>query len=195
VQQNTRLRAQRLDDGDDWDEEDFEDWDGEPGSGTDRDADRGAAVITQVVSQARDYGITRYRPKVIIAETQADDLGAEKRADWEMRRRIAEGLSAKVTVTGWRQENGRLWTVNEMVDVDVPWLGLEREMLIGEVEYSIGEGGEIATLSLTLPDAFLPEKIRHTKGGGRGRTVARGRAKKEKADLWKDVVRPPEAST
>ena len=182
VQQNTRRRARDMEDGG-WDD-DFDE-DGDFGGGTDTETDRGVNAINQIVGTARDPGITRYRPKVIVAESQADDDFAAKRADWEMRRRIGEALEATVTVNGWRQNNGELWATNLMVPVNVPWLGIEREMLIGTVEFTIDEGGEITRLGLTLPDAFLPKKMRKPKqakasGGGKG--------KKAKTDIWQGLV-------
>jgi prophage tail gpP-like protein len=184
VHENTRRRAQRLDELDE-DAIDSGEWDGAPGSGTDTQTDRGIAVITQIVGTARDPGITRYRPKVIVAEAQADDNNAEKRADWELRRRIARAVKATVTVNGWRQDDGALWATNLMVYVDVPWLGLDREMLIGEVAFSIEDGGEITALSLTLPDAFLPEKVRKAKRGKGGKSgKKKGKGKKDPGDHW-----------
>lgn len=183
VQQNARRRALRLDD-DDWDfSEDGED--GEFGDGSDTEMDRGANVINQIVGTARDPGITRYRPKVIVAEAQADDDNAEKRADWELRRRIGQSVKARITVNGWRQDGGALWTPNLMVYVNVPWLGLDRELIIGDVEFTIDNGGEIAHLGLTLPDAFLPEKMRQTKTK---KAAAGGKGKKGKGDHWTSAV-------
>ena len=190
VRAHARARAGRMVDDGDYDG-DWEEWDGQPGSGTDRTADRGVTAITQIVGTARDPGITRYRPKVIVAEAQADDDNADHRADWELRRRIARAVRANVTVNGWRQENGELWATNLMVYVNVPWLGLDREMLIGEVGFSIDDSGEITTLDLTLPDAFLPEKVRKPKrkaaarGSGGGGRRGGGKAK---PDHWADVI-------
>lgn len=179
VQQNARRRAIRVDD-DDWDWEDRE-----PGDGSDTETDRGAHVINQIVGTAQDPGITRYRPKVIIAEAQADDDNAENRADWELRRRIGQSVKASITVNGWRQQSGDLWTPNLMTYVNVPWLGLDRELIISEVEFSIDDGGEITRLGLTLPDAFLPEKVRKAKSKrGRGG----GKGGKGKADHWTSAV-------
>jgi prophage tail gpP-like protein len=196
LQSDARRRAQRVgkpfepDDPDK--DDDFGEWDGEKGSGTDRETDRGISAITQVVGSARDYGITRYRPKVVVAEAQADDDNAEKRADWELRRRIGRSVKASVTVNGWRQEDGALWTPNLLIYTFIPWLGLEREMLIGEVRYSYDEGGEIAQLALTHPDAFLPDLVRRPKGKrGAGGGRVGGKKGKTTQEHWKDAVEPP----
>jgi prophage tail gpP-like protein len=114
-------------------------------------------TLTQIKGKIEDPEISRYRPLVIVAEAQSDDGLAEKRADWEVRRRIGEGTKATVTINGFRQESGQLWETNLMAEVSAPWLGLDRDLIIGGVTYTYDEGGEKTQLSLTLPDAFLPE--------------------------------------
>jgi prophage tail gpP-like protein len=135
-------------------------------------------TLTQIIGQTRDEGITRYRAHVIVAEAQADGADAQKRADWEMRRRLARSKEAQVTVNGWRQRDGRLWQQNENVYILSPWLDLAEPLLISEVEFSYSDAGEVVTLTLVLPDTFLPEPKRKTKAdakkkaGGDGGTWA-----------------------
>jgi prophage tail gpP-like protein len=138
-------------------------------------------TLTQITGTVYDRGITRYRPHVVIAESQADGASAQKRADWEMRRRLARSKSADVTINGWRQRDGRLWTQNESVYIDSPWLGLAEPLLISEVEYGYGPGGEVTALSLVLPDVFLPEPKRKTKDKGKGTG--------DGGDMWAHVIK------
>lgn len=147
-------------------------------------------TLTQIVGQARDPGIIRYRPHLIVAEAQSDDASAAQRADWEMRRRLARAVRARVTIAGWRQDDGRLWQTNEMVWVDSPWLALDRELIIAEVGFTYDDGGALTELELTLPDAFLPRARRKGKRakkdakGGTGRRSGKGPAR----DPWADVA-------
>jgi len=121
--------------------------------------------LTEIHGSVRDPDITRYRPMVLVAEAQSDDGLAEKRADWEMRRRMAEGTRAVITINGWLQQGGgALWEPNQMVLVASPWLALEREMIISEITYSYDDNGERSSMELTLPDAFLPAPERKAKG-------------------------------
>jgi prophage tail gpP-like protein len=145
---------------------------------------KGSKTLTQVGGAVKDPEITRYRPKVIVAESQADAAEAEKRADWECRRRIGKSIEAQITVVGWRQADKRLWKINEMVRITAPWLSLDRELVIAEVAFGAGSDGQTTGLKLTLPDAFLPEKTRQAKKAGTGT----GKAKK---DPWADVVPIP----
>jgi prophage tail gpP-like protein len=129
-------------------------------------------TLTQITGTVTDAGITRYRPHVIIAESQADGAEAEKRADWEMRRRLGKSKVASISVQGWRQRDGRLWLQNESVFIRSPWLDLDEPLLIKDVQFDYGEGGEITELELVLPDSLLPEPKRKTKtdkkAGGKG---------------------------
>ena len=38
-----------------------------------------------------------------------------------------------------------------------PLIGIDRDMLISEIEYSLDEGGTVANLTVAPPDAFDPE--------------------------------------
>jgi prophage tail gpP-like protein len=133
--------------------------------------------LTEVKGGAKDPDIKRYRPLVIVAEAQSDDGLAEKRADWEVRRRMAEGTKATITINGWKQaDNGELWMTNQMVSVAAPWLALNRDLVISEITYSYDDSGEKTTLQMTLPDAFLPDPKRKAKSakktGGTGGAAA-----------------------
>jgi prophage tail gpP-like protein len=152
-------------------------------------------TLTQIAGTVRDPGVTRYRPHLIVAEAQSDDAAAAKRADWEMRRRLARAVRATVTINGWRQQDGRLWATNEMVWAESPWLALERELIIAETTFTYDEGGALTELNLTLPDAFLPEakrKHKHekkaAKGSGGGGRRDRGKGGGGARDPWADVV-------
>src|SRR4029077_8279201 len=97
---------------------------------------KGSKVLSQISGGVKDPEITRYRLKVIVAESQADAAEATKRADWECRRRIGKSIELQITVVGWRQADGRLWKTNEMVRITAPWLSIDRELVIGEVAFN-----------------------------------------------------------
>jgi prophage tail gpP-like protein len=150
-------------------------------------------TLTQISGTVRDPGITRYRPHLIVAEAQTDDAMAAKRADWEMRRRLARAVRARITVNGWRQEDGRLWATNEMTWVVSPWLALDRELIVAETTFTYDDGGASTQLNLTLPDAFLPDakrKGKREKKAAKSGTGAKGKGKGKggAADPWRDVV-------
>jgi len=155
-------------DGDDGEEDDTGD-----DADTDTATDDQSSVISEVIGTAKDEEIKRYRPKVIVAETEADNALSKKRADWERRRRIAKSTSGSLTVQGWHQrENGALWKPNLMVHVTSPALAVDTDLVISEVEFTYDTNGELTRLTVTMPDAFLPDKVRSPKQkkakGGKG---------------------------
>ena len=150
--------------------------------------------LTEVHGGVRDAEITRYRPLLIVAEAQSDNGIAETRAEWEVRRRVAEGTKAVVTVVGWHQsDGGGLWEPNQLVQVEAPWLSLNREMIISEITYSYDDGGERTSFELTLADAFLPDPERKAKKPPEEATATQRAGKrtgKQKPDPWADLFKP-----
>ena len=103
---------------------------------------------------ATDAEIKRHRELVVIAASGADAQHCADRAKGEATVRAGRGARATATVNGWRSGGGQLWPVNALVALRSPTLGIDREMLISSVTYSLDEGGEITTLSLVRPEAF-----------------------------------------
>lgn len=125
------------------------------------DEDNGEAVTSQKAS-ARDPGVPRYRPLVLVAEEQGDGVTFGKRAAFEASVRAARGRTAQVTVQGWKSAGGKLWEPNTLVTLRCPWLRLDRELLISEVDLVLDASGTRAELGLTIPEAYsllpVPEK-------------------------------------
>ena len=127
------------------------------------------AARPNITGTITDPAVPRYRPFVMQAEGNADAAGARARAVWQQRRDAAESLNIKVAVHGWRQRDGRLWQINEKVPVKLPSFGVEEEMLVATVNYTLGaREGRQTVLTLGLPDAFTPEPPERPSGGGGG---------------------------
>lgn len=111
-----------------------------------------------VLGQAKDAYINRYRPLLITAETDANPLSAQQRAEWEATTRLGMSTQAEITVQGWRQrESGPLWQPNTLVRVRSRWLRMDGEMLVRQVAFGKSNGGTTTTLSLVSPLAYEPE--------------------------------------
>lgn len=123
-----------------------------------------------VLAQATDEDVQPETRTLIIKPDKAyDATDAKKRADWEARIRAAKAEQVSVTVQGWKQPDGKLWPINALTHVRAPRLiGVDGEMLISQVEYSVGDGGKVTQLSLVRPDAFTPEPAATVKSGGGG---------------------------
>ncbi len=109
--------------------------------------------------RARDAQIKRYRPLTVVSSIGADSAQCLDRAKWEVSVRAGRGARAIVSVQGWRSGGGRLWPLNALVALRSPTLGIDQEMLIAEIEYSLDEGGAVTRLGLVRKEAFelIPE--------------------------------------
>ena len=102
--------------------------------------------------------MTRYRPLIIRCETNLDPAGAKQRAEWEKTVRAARSVVVSVVVQGFREDNGLLWMDNSLIDVDIPYLRLQQQLLISKVTYKRdARSGSTTTLELKDPKAFQPE--------------------------------------
>jgi len=106
---------------------------------------------------ARDGGVQRYRPLIILAEDQAQGPTAERRAAWEATVRMGRSRRCTVRVQGWRQHGmrGPLWQPGLRVVLDSPRLQLMAELLIVSVRYlKNAQDGTLCELELADPRAF-----------------------------------------
>lgn len=101
-----------------------------------------------------DPNITRYRPLIVLAEDQGDAATFKERALWEASVRRARGRTATVTVQGWRGEDGSLWQPMSITNIEAPEIGLNGEMLITAVDFTLSARGSLTSLSLSPPKAF-----------------------------------------
>lgn len=119
-------------------------------------------ITAQAASQpqgfATDLGITRYRPKIVIAEGAVDDEISQQRAEWEAAVRAARASSVTVTTVGWQDKTGGLWKVNTLVPCELPQNRIEGDMLIKETRFTLDDNaGEKAELMLVRPDAYITQ--------------------------------------
>lgn len=142
-------------------------------AGTDQIFGAAAAAPSARVS---DPGVTRFRPRLVIAEAQADAAAMRERARWEAKVSAAEGTEARITVAGWRQSGGALWTVNALAHVEDAWLGLDRDLLIAAVTWIADEQSSRTEMVLVPPAALTPQPASDDSG-----TPSRG-------NQWADVI-------
>lgn len=114
--------------------------------------------VTNPEGTAKDLGIKRHRPFIMIAEGSADSARAKTRAEWEASSRLAKAIRVTATVQGWTQSGGTIWGINQVISFKSTFLGLNRDLLIVGVEHQDGaQEGKITTLTLTDPQAYNPE--------------------------------------
>lgn len=109
----------------------------------------------------------RRRPRIVLHEGEATSQRLKKRADWEARRAVGNNTSCTLTVPGWRDEAGRLWTRNYLVAIDDDWLGIKQDMVIASASLDQdANGGTTATLSLKDPRALGGENPHGSSAAG-----------------------------
>lgn len=114
----------------------------------------------EIGGRATDEGIQRFRPLLVLGEGAMTFEDTEDRAAWEAAVRAARSERLEVIVPGWRQvPKGRVWAVNETVQVDIPRAGLRSTLLVDEVTFVRDEGGSTTRLGLTRPTAYQAEPV------------------------------------
>lgn len=111
---------------------------------------------------ATDTYVGRRRTLIVLAEEQSDIATCKRRAIWEMNNRAGRSRLATVTVQGWRHDAG-LWEPNKLVAVRDELLGIEDDLLIVSVQYSLSpDDGTTTELTLARREGYdvlkLPEK-------------------------------------
>ena len=112
---------------------------------------------SEVEARIADDRIARRRVKVIQQSGQMNAAIARERVEWERASAVGKALTVNYVIQGWRQSNGALWRHNMIARVVDPLIGLDRDMLISEISYELGEQGTTAKISVAPPEAFLPE--------------------------------------
>ncbi|MBI1214557.1 MAG: hypothetical protein GC185_01905 [Alphaproteobacteria bacterium] len=120
----------------------------------DTDADNDAELLSTPAAAVSDSNVKRYRPTVIVSENNAVALTLKQRAEWEKKIARARSAPATYTVQGWYASEDQLWKVNTVVHVTDERAGLDRDMLITDVNFSRDKGGTTTQLGMTLPEAF-----------------------------------------
>lgn len=120
--------------------------------------------------EAKDAGVSRYRPRVLHAETAANEDELRRRVAFEASVAAARSLRIVYVLPDWTLE-GHLWRPGERVSVWDPILeiggpsGSPVEMLVGSVDWSrSATGGSRTTLGIYRPGAFNAEPVKPPKG-------------------------------
>lgn len=130
--------------------------------GTDEAAGPAAA---QLIGEAADAAVGRYRPTQILAENESDAAGCKQRAEWQRTVTAARAQQVIYTVNGWRA-NGELWRPNRITHVTDRYFGIDEDRLISRVAYVMDKEGERTEITTVRTGAFDPVKIPQPAGVG-----------------------------
>jgi prophage tail gpP-like protein len=136
------------------------------------------AVQTQMRATAADTGVPRYRPKVTLGESQLTLAQMQQRANWQRQYAYGQATKASVKVAGFRQADGTLWSVNQMVPTTIPYLGIDTDLLVARLRFVLDDrgSGHMTELELGPVEGYTPDPgevklhkgktAKHGKGGG-----------------------------
>ena len=127
------------------------------GQASGNDQHNGKAVA-QIKGEARDAGVIRYRPLLIIGEEQSDKASLVKRAAWEAKVRKGRASTITAVVPGWfagsGSASGPVWEPGAHASCDVPSHGLSGDQLIERVRLIRDADGTRTELTLVPPEAW-----------------------------------------
>lgn len=121
----------------------------------------------RIEAEAEDDTLKRKRVKIIVPPELIRKQDARERAKWHRDRASGEGLTCEVTVPGWRDEAGKIWTPGLLVFTELPSLDVVQDMLIKKVSLRQSDessGGTQAVLSLVDPRSMGGKKGKANKG-------------------------------
>lgn len=124
----------------------------------------GAGAL-RIEAQASDAGVGRVRPKIIVHESEATSGKLQNRVEREVKRAAGYSRAAQVTVKGWRDAGGTIFTPHWLIAVADDRIYIDQDMAIQSVTLTqtieAGGQGTVAQLSLVDPRALGGES-----GGG-----------------------------
>lgn len=100
-----------------------------------------------------DEGVPRYRPTILMADSEDSGEELQKRADWERNVRAGRALRLSYRLQGWSHSTG-LWDPNTLARVKDSELQIDDELLIVSTEFTRSNSGTFTDLELTMKEAF-----------------------------------------
>lgn len=129
-----------------------------------RPFDHGADAL-EIQAIARDKGVDRHRPIIIVQDEDTTKDRAKTRAKNRRDRAAGDALKATIDTQGFRDDAGTVWTPGHLVWTESPFLDIAQDMLIEHVTYQQSEQGSIATLGLTDPRSYGGKGGKGNKSG------------------------------
>lgn len=103
---------------------------------------------------AKDAGVGRHRPLIILSDEQGSVAELKQRAQWEANVRAGRASRLVYEVPGWRDAAGAIWEPNTRVQVIDPWFRVNAELLIVSATLARSDQGTTTELELADPKAF-----------------------------------------
>jgi len=113
-----------------------------------------AAQTAHVKASARDAGVRRYRPVLIVADDDGPQMDCQAQADWQRNTHFGRNRGIVYTVRSWREKpGGQIWEPNTRVRIIDGYMGIDGEQIITEVRLHVGDDGKYAQLQVMPKEA------------------------------------------
>jgi prophage tail gpP-like protein len=118
---------------------------------------RTTTSMVEQISALEDTNVRSGRQFAILAENATSTGDLQERNKWEYNIRKTRSQTYSATVDGFRNQTGNLWAVNEVINVEDDFAGIESRMLVNSVVFSLGMEGRRTNLTLVHKDAYTLE--------------------------------------
>ena len=111
----------------------------------------------RIAEKATDATVKRFRPRILVNETETDIARARDRANHEKERAAGMSIKCTIGVQGWRDQAGQPFHPNWLIYVYSPiLLHIQQDMLIEKVSWRQGPvpNGSTAELHLVDPRTY-----------------------------------------
>lgn len=131
-----------------------------------------------------DDTVGRYRPAIRFLEREGGDRDVKRRGEWKRLRQHGSGTQVNLSLAGWRDKGGTLWTPGHLVAVSWPAERLDQDLSVSTVTFTQNDKGTIAALTLVEPKS---QGGSASSGGGKKGGKAAGKAGNDAFALRGDI--------
>lgn len=128
------------------------------------DGDETAEYAYMASGTYKDSGVTRYRPKVIIAQTNQDSKADINSAEQEYRSAIAASAEFGYKINGWKDDMGNILHGGTIINLVDEFAHVDNRLIIKSVDLTVSNtSGCTADLKLVYPNALIKNYISKTR--------------------------------
>lgn len=108
----------------------------------------------ELSGESEDDAVSFKKVYNLLIDSDQDKESLKKRATSEMRRRQAEGLTVKLTMSTWSDDGGQLWKVGTLHQVIIPVDQIGEQLIVKEVEFRMDTEKREAVVTLVPMESF-----------------------------------------
>jgi len=111
--------------------------------------------IVAPYGKKEDKGIDRYRPLILIMDSETDIKRCQARSEWEETIRRGKSSYCNYTLSGWLQEDGTPFPLNILYSVSDKINKVENTLLSSSISYKLSQSsGRIFEITLVDKDTY-----------------------------------------